>query len=264
MRKISVLWMAMTMLIATTASAQYNDESGSTAFYAGQKTIDLLQKDLKTINKQISDIEKKMAAELKMVDKAMAAAGTTVVAVKDAAYQGEDQDTSTVAGESKWDLEKKDIKAKYEAELKPLKEMREKKLSQIASSDSLFYATGKTSAYSATNAINGMKGGPAIASTGNYSPAVSTVEYSGVINNPLWVDVNVNISGPTLPGTGKKGFYLHKGSTLEVSLPAGRYTAWRVSDQGNVIGNSIVFHVIPGVTHNYLGREVNFYIVVSK
>lgn len=260
MRNIVVILVAIAMLTATTANAQYNDEiSGSASFYAGQKNLDILKKELKIINDQITAVEKKMAKELKEVNASEAKAPKTVV-VANSAYQGEDADTVASGTDPKWEEMRNKIRSKYEDELKSLKSKRDEKLSQISNESNLFYSAGKTSTQSATNAINSVKGGPATASTEYTGAPAATTMYTGVIENPLWVDVNIIISGPN----GKTGVYIRKGSSLEIELPAGKYQAWRENGNGYMVGNSTTFHVIPGVLHNYAGRKVPFFLVVSK
>jgi len=215
MKKIFLLWVVMA--IATTAVAQYNEVTLSPA----EQQLELIKKQIKAIESNIATTEKKR-------DKELASLKTSELR---ALENTRDEDTKVDISD-KYESDKREVSAKYEAELKPLYEAKIKVNDQLAN--------------------------PISISTDNQS-AASTTTYDGLLVNPLWKDVNFVVKDKT----GKRtSYYLAKGTSLVVSLPAGTYMVWREWN-GYMIGWGQVFHVDPGKTNYYNGQSVAFYSIAT-
>ncbi|HNX11261.1 MAG TPA: hypothetical protein PKI61_03915 [bacterium] len=220
--KTIVMFLAV-MIISLTAAAQYNNTSSPE-----EKRLTVLKKELKLIEKLISDTEKKQDKEIKQLSSYERAE------LLNSTDEDEKDDISLT-----YKAKKDSANKKYETELSDLKKQRGKKLEQLTNSSI-------TSSPSSQTAVT--------------APVVVPTTYSGIIDNPLWVDVNITVVSDKGDET---KYYLAKNSTLKVSLPVGNYTAWRTGTNNYRIGEKIYFKVAADKKHIYKGCEVAFYVVAT-
>ena len=210
------------MAIATAAAAQYNEVTMSPA----EQKLELIKKEIKVIEKTITSTEKKRNKELSLLK---------AYEVRDLEKERDVDVKADIV--DKYESDKDSIVNKYEKELKPLREAKEAKFKQLTS--------------------------PAPIPDAKTVEAAKTVDpeakYEGLLVNPLWKDVNFVIKDKA----GKKtGYYLAKGQSMSVSLPAGNYVIYREWN-GYMVGWSHDFKVEPGKTNYYKGIPVAFYSVAT-